>query len=100
MMKTYSFGVAGLVESGYLPGAKAEFWNKLLCAFYTAAVMNLTFGPTFMAFHKCTDRYLELRAEGTKNPDSAESSKRWIGTNSFPSRCSKRFRCFGFPHTL
>lgn len=51
MMKTYSFGVAGLVESGYLPGAKAEFWNKLLCAFYTAAVMNLTFGPTFMAFH-------------------------------------------------
>ena len=68
MMKTYSFGVAGLVESGYLPGAKAEFWNKLLCAFYTAAVMNLTFGPTFMAFHKCTDRYLELRAEGTKKP--------------------------------
>ena len=67
MMKTYSFGVAGLVESGYLPGAKAEFWNKLLCAFYTAAVMNLTFGPTFMAFHKCTDRYLELRAEGTKS---------------------------------
>ena len=66
MMKTYSFGVAGLVESGYLPGAKAEFWNKLLCAFYTAAVMNLTFGPTFMAFHKCTDRYLELRAEGKK----------------------------------
>ena len=45
MMKTYSFGVAGLVESGYLPGAKAEFWNKLLC-----------------------DRYLELRAEGTKKP--------------------------------
>ena len=68
MMKTYSFGVAGLVESGYLPGAKAEFWSKLLCAFYTAAVMNLTFGPTFMAFHKCTDRYLELRAEGTKKP--------------------------------
>ena len=30
--------------------------------------MNLTFGPTFMAFHKCTDRYLELRAEGTKKP--------------------------------
>ena len=33
-----------------------------------SAVMNLTFGPTFMAFHKCTDRYLELRAEGTKKP--------------------------------
>lgn len=68
MMKTYSFGVAGLVENDFLPGAKAEFWNRLLCAFYTAAVMNLTFGPTFMAFHKCTDRFLELRSEGEKKP--------------------------------
>ena len=68
MMKTYSYGVAGLMESGLLPGKGDGFLSKLLKAFYTAAVMNLTFGPTFMATHKCTDKYLELRHSGVKKP--------------------------------
>ncbi len=68
MMKTYSFGVAGLMENGLLPGRGEGFRNRLLKAFYTAAVMNLTFGPTFMATHKCTDKYLELRHEGVDKP--------------------------------
>lgn len=68
MMKTYSYGVAGLMENGLLPGAGESFWSRLLKAFYTAAVMNLTFGPTFMATHKCTDKYLELRHEGVRKP--------------------------------
>lgn len=68
MMKTYSFGVAGLMEADLLPGKGEGFGSRLLKAFYTAAVMNLTFGPTFMATHKCTDKYLELRHDGVKNP--------------------------------
>lgn len=68
MMKTYSYGVAGLMENKLLPGAGESFGSRLLKAFYTAAVMNLTFGPTFMAFHKCTDKYLELRHAGEKKP--------------------------------
>ncbi|MBQ1818507.1 MAG: hypothetical protein II124_07715 [Clostridia bacterium] len=68
MMKTYSFGVSGLMENGLLPGRGEGFWSRLLKAFYTAAVMNLTFGPTFMATHKCTDKYLELRHAGQKKP--------------------------------
>lgn len=68
MMKAYSFGVAGMMENGLLPGQGDGFWNRLLRAFYTAAVMNLTFGPTFMATHKCTDKYLELRHAGLRKP--------------------------------
>lgn len=68
MMKTYSYGVAGLMENKLLPGAGEGFGSRLLRAFYTAAVMNLTFGPTFMATHKCTDKYLELKHEGIKKP--------------------------------
>ena len=68
MMKTYSFGVSGLMENGLLPGKGEGFGSRLLKAFYTAAVMNLTFGPTFMATHKCTDKYLELRYEGERRP--------------------------------
>ena len=68
MMKTYSLGVAGLMDARLLPGKGEGFWSRLLKAFYTAAVMNLTFGPTFMATHKCTDKYLELRHCGVKKP--------------------------------
>ena len=68
MMKTYSFGVAGLMENGLLPGKGEGFGSRLLKAIYTAAVMNLTFGPTFMATHKCSDKYLELRHDGVKKP--------------------------------
>ncbi|MBO4848194.1 MAG: hypothetical protein J5586_03475 [Clostridia bacterium] len=68
MMKTYSYGVAGMMEAKLLPGAGDGFLSRLLKAFYTAAVMNLTFGPTFMATHKCTDKYLELRHEGVRKP--------------------------------
>ena len=64
MMKVYTYGVVGMMEHGLLPALKntESFWNSLLRAFFTAAVMNLTFGPTFMAFHKCTDTYLDLLA--------------------------------------
>lgn len=68
MMKLYTQGVVGMLEKGMLPAPKEGFFRELLRAFYTAALMNLTFGPVFMAFHKCTDKYLELRAAGEKKP--------------------------------
>ena len=62
MMKVYTYGVVGMMEHGLLPALKntESFWNSLLRAFFTAAVMNLTFGPTFMAVHKCSDRVLDM----------------------------------------
>lgn len=68
MMKLYTQGVMGMMEQKLLPAPGEGFGRELLRAFYTAALMNLTFGPVFMAFHKCTDKYLELRAAGEKKP--------------------------------
>ena len=68
MMKFYTSGVVSMLEKGALPAPQEGFFRELLRAFYTAALMNLTFGPVFMAFHKCTDKYLDLRASGEKKP--------------------------------
>ena len=101
MMKTYSYGVKGLMENGLLPGRGDSFWSRLLTAFYTAAVMNLTFGPTFMATHKCTDKYLELRHEGVKKPGlrGVVNGVDWHGFVSFT--LFKTIPLFWIPaHTL
>lgn len=47
--------------------------------------MNLTFGPVFMAFHKCTDKYLELRHGGAKKPGlrGVVTGIDWYGFISF-----------------
>lgn len=40
--------------------------NTYLAAFYTSVLMNTSFGPTFMAIHKCTDKILELSSKKEK----------------------------------
>lgn len=65
MMKIFSCGVSALMLDGLLPGGTDNTLAvRFLKAFYTSATMNLTFGPTFMAFHKCSDKWLELKSEG------------------------------------
>ncbi len=68
MMKILFLGAGAIIASGIIPGKdlKDEFWRTLILAFTTSATMNLTFGPTFMAVHKCSDTYLALRASGDK----------------------------------
>ena len=75
MMKIFFLGSGAMMAAGLLPGgtlAADSFGYKLIRAFATAATMNLTFGPTFMAVHKCSDSYLELRASGIKSPKLAQ----------------------------
>ncbi len=60
MMKVYSAAAVSLMASGLLPGGDSTF----LRALYTSVLMNTTFGPTFMAVHKISDTFLELRAKG------------------------------------
>ena len=101
MMKTYSLGVSAMVGKGLLPSGGEGFWGRLLIAFYTAAVMNLTFGPTFMATHKCTDKYLELRHGGMKKPGlrAVVNGVDWHGFVSFT--LFKTIPLFWIPaHTL
>lgn len=76
MMKVFSAAVA----SGVLPGSDIVF----LKAFYTSVIMNTTFGPTFMALHKCSDRFLEMKAAGEKSGiGSVVSSVDWGKFASF-----------------
>jgi hypothetical protein len=56
MMKVYSTAVSEMMSSGALLGGDSVF----LKALYTSVIMNTSFGPTFMAIHKITDRILEL----------------------------------------
>ena len=59
MMKVFSSASSCLMEIGFLPGGDSTF----LRALYTSVLMNTTFGPTFMAVHKITDKILELKAD-------------------------------------
>lgn len=64
MMKIFGAGVDALMTQGLLPHVENAFWNSLIKAFLISATMNLSFGPTFMALHKCSDTYLDIRATG------------------------------------
>ncbi len=55
-----------------LPKDTSSVLYRFLRAFYTSVLMNTSFGPTFMAVHKCSDRYLELRAEGKSAPSLSD----------------------------
>ena len=66
---TFMMGVyRTAVMNGVLPVFGNDFVKGLLRAFYISVIMNTTFGPTFMAVHKCSDSYLELLASGVKAP--------------------------------
>lgn len=56
----FSGGVIAAQAKGYLP-AKG---SSIAFAFFTASTMNLFFAPVFMAGHKCTDSYINLRVGG------------------------------------
>jgi hypothetical protein len=65
MFAVFTNGVAGAVKSGLLPSLEG-FPGTLLTAFLVSAIMNLTFGPAFMAAHRISDTYIDLRVEGLK----------------------------------
>lgn len=63
MMKIFASGVSVLMLTGLLPDPSSDFLKRLVSAFFISATMNLSFGPTFMAIHKCSDTYLDLKKE-------------------------------------
>ncbi len=58
MFTVFAGGVKGAQTAGLLPFEG----SKLAFAFFTSAIMNCFFAPAFMAFHKYTDTYLDLKA--------------------------------------
>lgn len=83
MFSFYSKGVAAGVEAGLLP-AGAGVVATILAAFYTSALMNVTFGPVFMATHRISDTWIDLAARGQR-PGFAEvlAAIDWPGFVSF-----------------
>jgi hypothetical protein len=57
LMKIFADGVLGAQKSGYLPFEG----SRIMYAFFTSLLNNIFFGSVFMALHKCTDAYIELR---------------------------------------
>ena len=61
----FAGGVTAVMAKGYLPFEG----SKLAFAFFTASTMNLFFAPVFMALHKVSDTYIELKLSGkVKSP--------------------------------
>lgn len=58
IFELYFSGTRTLLEKNLLPHPSSMF--TLFHAFYTSLIMNLTFAPVFMAFHRVTDTYIEL----------------------------------------
>lgn len=81
MFQIFAGGVTVSMEKGYLPGKGSAF----LFAFFVSSIMNLTFAPTFMAFHRYTDTYIDLSFEGKKNitPSDVVSRIDWNGFVGF-----------------
>jgi hypothetical protein len=63
----YSKGVAAMVEGGTLP-IFSGWGGILLIAFYTSGLMNLTFGPVFMAAHRISDTLIDQKINGSTIP--------------------------------
>ena len=75
----FSSGVAASIKSGLLYGGGGAL-QPLITAFFISFSMNASFGPAFMAVHRMTDTYIDMRAEGAR-PDLATVIARvdWTG---------------------
>jgi hypothetical protein len=60
VFRLYATGVSGALQSGLLPAFGGEAGSRFAFAFFTSVLMNALFAPTFMAFHRVTDSYIEL----------------------------------------
>ncbi len=56
----FAGGVTGSMNKALLPASADKAVNQVLFAFFTSALMNLIFAPTFMLFHRVTDTFIDL----------------------------------------
>lgn len=53
----YATGIQSAMKSGLLPA----YGSNLAFAFFTSAIMNISFAPTMMLFHRITDTWIDLK---------------------------------------
>lgn len=81
MFNLYTNGVIGAINDGLLPSFNN---SKFAIAIYISTIMNLTFGPVFMAAHRITDTIIDNIFNSTKiKPTQALSKIDWNGFLSF-----------------
>lgn len=67
MMTVYKYAAGFMMFKEKLPGIYLPYvGSKALYALYTSVLMNTSFGPTFMAVHKISDKMLEMSANKEK----------------------------------
>jgi hypothetical protein len=59
MFEMFSAGTSSAISKGMLYSGTGIL-QPVLKAFYTSAIMNLAFAPTFMAFHRFTDTAIDM----------------------------------------
>ena len=74
MFTLFSAGVAAAASKGLLPLGKG-WLATFLQAFWTSALMNLTFGPAFMAAHRVSDAWIDARAVAKGSAGAAHGLK-------------------------
>lgn len=81
MFNVFAGGVIAAQAKGFLPFEGTQ----LAFAFFTSAIMNMFFAPAFMAFHKYTDTYLDLKADrgGSISIKDITEAIDWYGFVSF-----------------
>lgn len=56
----FAEGVPAAMNAGLLPSLTGDFAARLSTAFWTSVVMNLTWAPALMLYHRLTDTWLDL----------------------------------------
>jgi hypothetical protein len=56
----FAAGIPAAIGTGLLPSLPGAFATKLSTAFWISVVMNLTWGPVLMLYHRLSDTWLDL----------------------------------------
>lgn len=65
MFNLYPLGIQGLIDRKLIPSTNG-FLGKVTFGFYTSLVVNLSFGPIFMALHRISDTLIDAKVDKEK----------------------------------
>ena len=85
MFGVFNGGAKACVAAGLLPGGGHGFFGAFLVAFYTSAIMNITFGPVMMGSHRVSDTWIDRKVEKAADTSviAAIEAVDWIGFIKF-----------------
>ena len=81
IFNVFAAGIAGALANGFLPGGNSKF----AFAFFVSLIMNLSFAPTMMAFHRIADTFIDLKYENKKRKVTLSDTVKRVDWDSFVS---------------